>query len=157
MSTNLFSQAIVFITAEGRKLYSQATRGCLDKDTYNYSVGSKANDFKTLLKEATRDFRFVSCVNRIPTDFEANDISQSHRNLFIDYADLTLEDVLKSASITWGGGFDPDVSFNHIIDETQNDPSILQLELFLVMLSKHIKESLTIPAKKKLVLQKRRY
>ena len=80
-------------------------------------------------------------------DFDANVVPQSHRNLSIDYADLTFEDVLKSASITWGNSLDPDGSFNHIIDETQNDPNILQLRPHSFILVKYIKELLTIPAK----------
>ena len=119
-------------------MYSQATRGCLDEEKYDYSVGSKAKDFKTFLEEATREFRFRSCVNIIPTDFDANNVPQSHRNLFTDYEDLTLEYLLKIASITWGNGLDPDGSFNHILNETQNDPNILQLRFFSVMLAKYI-------------------
>ena len=76
MSMNPFSQAIILTTAEGYKLYSQATRGCSDEEKYNYSVGSKAKDFKTLLDEVTRDFIFRLCVNIIPTDFDANNIPQ---------------------------------------------------------------------------------
>ena len=58
MSTNSLSQAIVPIIVEGRKLYSEATRGCAGEEKYDYSMGSKVKDSKTLLEEATREFRF---------------------------------------------------------------------------------------------------
>ena len=123
MSTNHFSQAIGLTNTKGRKLYRHATRWCADEEKYDYSVGSKAKDFKTLLEEATREFRFVSCVNRIPTDFDANDVPQNRRNSCTYYADLTLDNLLKSASITWDNVLNADGSFNRIIDQTEKIPA----------------------------------
>ena len=133
-------------------MYSQATRECADEMEYNYSVGSKAKDFKKLLEEATREFRFESCVNKIPTDFDNNNVPQNHRNRFTDYVDLTRDNLLKSDSITWGNGINADGSYNYTIDEIKNNYDILQLRLRSFMLVKYIKELLTIPEKKNLML-----
>ena len=108
-------------------MYSHATRGCADEEKYNYSVGLKAGYFKTLLEEVTREFKFGSRINRVPIDFDANDVSQNNRDLFTEYTDLTLSDLLKSSSTTWENGLNVDGSFNHTIDEIETDPEILQL------------------------------
>ena len=90
-------------------------------------------------------------------DFDANGIPQNHRYLFTNYVDLTLDDILKLASITWDNGLNIDCTFNHTIDEIGDDSNIMQLRICSVMLAKDIKKLLTIPAKKKLMLQKRKY
>ena len=106
-------------------MYIHATRGCADEEKYDYSVESKAKDFKTLLEETTREFRFGLRINRIPTNLDANDVPQLHRNLFTDYVDLTLNDILKLASIMWGNGIDTDGNVHRIIDKVENDPNIM--------------------------------
>ena len=54
-------------------------------------------------------------MNHIPVNFDVHDVPQDFKNLFRNYADLTLADLQRSATLTWGNGIDTEGNFNHIV------------------------------------------
>ena len=78
-----------------------------------------------LLEEATREFHYRSIINHILVSFDAQGVPQDSNKLFRNHTDLTLADIQRSAALTWGNRLYVDGTFNHIIDEMEDNPDIL--------------------------------
>ena len=78
-----------------------------------------------LLEEATREFHYRSITNLISVNFDAQGVPQDSNKLFINHTDLTLADLQRSATLTWGNGLYADGTLNHIVDEMEANPDIL--------------------------------
>ena len=93
-------------------------------EKYDYST-SKATYSRMLLEEATREFHYRSITNLISVNFDAQGVPQDSNKLFRNHTDLTLADIQRSAALTWGNRLYVDGTFNHIIDEMEDNPDIL--------------------------------